>query len=807
MVRADTANAAAHVCADALRGLAVSAQDPVAQRPVSQGPILRQYHRFEPWVRRVVPAMTTLFVVTLATVSILIGRESHERTIQDAIGDLEAFAAATTENFNFALDKAPPDAAALLEHLVPARAAARGISVLVTNDAGAIVAARPAQRAPGGQLPDRLGEGQLLTTFAEKAGVMRVALDDGTDALATVRTLKSPYGQIAFVQPVDAILADWHVAALRFGIVLTATMVVILALAFAYSWQAARTREVDQSSGRLRERIDAALRRGRCGLWDWDLARGRIYWSDSMYELLGIAAEKPYMSFGEVNALIHPHDADFAELAELIAASQTSTIDQTFRIRNGRGEWIWLRTRAEIVAEPGQAASHLVGIAIDISEQQILAERSATADMRLRDALEEVSEAFVLWDCDNRLVMCNSKFQRFHNLPNEAVAPGTPYANVMAAGTPPLVQSQFALGEQAQDGRHYRARTYEACLADGRWLQINERRTKDGGYVSVGTDITPLKQHEEQLLDSERRLMATVADLRKSRQTLELQAQQLAELAERYFEQKAMAENANRVKSEFLANMSHELRTPLNAIIGFSELMGQETFGALGSPRYVEYCDDIRASGQRLLGVISDVLDMSQLETGRVRLEKTEFPVATAIAQSIEGVRGWAREKSIAIAARDLPEGAVHADRPAIERILTILLRNAVKFTPERGRVGVRARLVQGAMNIYVEDSGVGIPREAIPHLGRPFEQRHGTLENGYKGSGLGLAIARSLVELHGGTLRIRSREGVGTIVMIHLPKRPTIEAPPRHKPARNLAPPRRAPRPALRSVGGGQAL
>ena len=165
------------------------------------------------------------------------------------------------------------------------------------------------------------------------------------------------------------------------------------------------------------------------------------------------------------------------------------------------------------------------------------------------------------------------------------------------------------------------ARTYEARLADGRWLQVNERRTRDGGYVSVGTDITALKEHEQQLLKSEQLLLATVAQLRQSRRSLEAQAQQLADLAERYHEQKAQAEMANRAKAEFLANMSHELRTPLNAIIGFSQLMEGETFGPLGSEKYRDYCAHILASGQYLLNVITDVLDMSRLESGRIRLQ------------------------------------------------------------------------------------------------------------------------------------------------------------------------------------------
>ncbi|HXN88273.1 MAG TPA: ATP-binding protein, partial [Methylocella sp.] len=373
---------------------------------------------------------------------------------------------------------------------------------------------------------------------------------------------------------------------------------------------------------------------------------------------------------------------------------------------------------------------------------------------------------------------------------------GTPYAQVMGEGTPPVIQTQIALGERPLAG----ARTYEARLGDGRWLHISERRTNDGGFVSVGTDITALKRHEEQLMDSERRLLATVADLRKSRQTLELQAKQLADLADKYLEQKAEAETANLAKSEFLANMSHELRTPLNAIIGFAELMHQETFGALGSPKYAGYCSDIRQSGQYLLGVISDVLDMSRLESGRVRLQKTDFEIDAAVGAAVAAVETIATEKEITLLAETLPDTYIHADRAAIEKILTILLRNAVKFTPNCGRVNVRSRMVQGALNIYVEDTGAGIPPAPLARLGRPFEQLDGTLDNGMKGSGLGLAIARSLVDLHGGSIRIRSSVGNGTIVLVHLPESRDV---PRQKLLLAAGALRRPAQPQLRASAG----
>jgi two-component system cell cycle sensor histidine kinase PleC len=485
-----------------------------------------------------------------------------------------------------------------------------------------------------------------------------------------------------------------------------------------------------------------------------------------MYDMLGMKPQPAFMSFGDVNALIHPQDGDLTTMAELLASSESNAMDHAFRIRNARQEWVWIRARAEIVRQGTNGAAHLVGIAVDITDQKALIERTATADIRLRDAIETISEAFVVWDADNRLVMCNSKFQSLHNLPADAAVTGTPYAELMSLGAPPLIQKQIPLGERVHSG----ARTYEARLSDGRWLQINERRTKDGGYVSVGTDISKLKRHEEQLLDSERRLMATIADLRKSRQTLELQAQQLADLAEKYLEQKAEAEMANRAKSEFLANMSHELRTPLNAIIGFSEMMEHETFGALGSAKYVDYSAHIHQAGQHLLGVISDVLDMSRLESGKVQLHPCIFEIDAAVSHALDVVRHTAEEKEITLQAESLPRTTLFADRQAIEKVLISLLRNAVKFTPDGGRISLRSHVDDGHVSISVEDTGVGIAPEALPRLGRPFEQIDSPLENGNKGSGLGLAIARSLVELHGGTLHIRSSLGAGTIVRIRLP-------------------------------------
>lgn len=751
MARAESAHASAH--AGAMRGLADSAVEPAN---------LRWFARYEIWLRRAVPAMVALFAVALAAISFISARESYDRAISDAFAELELTASSFTANLKAALRASgETNPFAALAQTAGSRALARGQQFILTGQTGNITVSLPALPGSPGTLDDYLGPNQPLTDFAEKAGVLRIDLADGTDALAAVRTLEPPFGQAAIVYPLAAALADWHAAAFRSAILLLCTVVVLAVLAIAYFWQASRAREQALLCERMQSRVDTALNRGRCGLWDWDIARGRIYWSYSMYELLGMTPAAPFLSFGDVNGLVHPEDGDLAAMAEKLAASEADSIDHAFRMQTAGGGWIWVRARAELVRERATDSPHLVGIALDVSEQKVLAERTATADLRLRDAIENVSEAFVLWDSANRLVMCNSKFQKFHHLSADALVAGTPYTQIMAAGATPIVRTQIPLGERPRGG----ARTFEARLADGRWLQINERRTKDGGYVSVGTDITALKRNEEQLMESERRLMATVADLRKSRQTLEMQAEQLAMLAD-------AAGTASRAKSEFLANMSHELRTPLNAIINFSEVMHRQTFGPLGSPAYVDYCKDIMQSGQYLLRVISEVLEMSELESGWAEIHKEFFEIGDAIADAVKSIAPIAAKKQIAVHTGTLTSGRVFADRRAIEKVLTILLRNAVKFTPHSGRVRIRSRLLQSSLNIYVADTGIGIAPAKLARLGRPFEQLGGTLDDGMKGSGLGLAIARSLIELHGGSIRIRSSADDGTVVLVRLPQK-----------------------------------
>jgi two-component system, cell cycle sensor histidine kinase PleC len=756
MARAGAASASARP--DSIKGLAQAIAKPAYRRLLNA----------EPALRRAVPALIIAFLLTIGVGAVVQILDHRRQAIAEAANDLEILAQILSERIERAGDKVDTVFATLkaVERIVPPRTTIAGRRVLIANGEGTIIASAPAGTGMIGRpLAEVLGRAEVLTILGASAGVQELVQSNGNSVLSIVHALK-PHGHLAILQPRSDALATWR-SDTALTVTLTATTgFVLLILGFAFYWQAMRAREADLIYDTVRSRIDTALNRGRCGLWDWDLARGRIFWSHSMFDILGLETQDDLLAFGEVGKLVHPSDLQLYELAAQLAEAKTSSIDRAFRMLHADGSWVWLRARCELVRQPGEPGLHLIGIAVDISEQRSLVEKTVAADLRLRDAIETIPEAFVLWDAENRLVLCNSNFQELHDLPEAAIAPGTTFDQVVAAGRKRVLRTRVLSEGHPVAG----ARTLEAQLDDGHWLHISERRTKDGGYVSVGTDITTIKLHETKLMNSEQRLMETIANLRSSQHTLEIQKQHVAELAEKYAEEKTRAEEANQTKSKFLANMSHELRTPLNAIIGFSEIMESGMFGPLGAERYHEYCRDIRASGLYLLDVINDVLDMSKIEAGRLRLDVEELDLEPILADAMRVVSARAEDKQLTLTAEIEPDIRIRADRRAIKQIALNLLSNAVKFTPDGGHVIVRARIVGDHAIVAIQDSGIGIPKDALRKLGRPFEQVESQLTKTQHGSGLGLAIAKSLAKLHGGAMRMRSRMGVGTLVVVRLP-------------------------------------
>ena len=233
---------------------------------------------------------------------------------------------------------------------------------------------------------------------------------------------------------------------------------------------------------------------------------------------------------------------------------------------------------------------------------------------------------------------------------------------------------------------------------------------------------------------------------------------------------KLEAEDANRAKTEFLANISHELRTPLNAILGFSEIMEGALLGPLPE-RYRQYAADIHASGQYLHGLVTNILDLSRIEMGRVELEDGAVEIAELIESSVHMLRMRADEQAVRL--ETTLEGRlppVRGDRLRLQQALINLVTNAIKFTPKYGRVTVSARMTEDGLALSVTDTGIGMRPQDIPRALEAFRQIEPQINRRHDGVGLGLALAKSLVELHGGRLELVSALGKGTTATIRLP-------------------------------------
>jgi PAS domain S-box-containing protein len=392
-----------------------------------------------------------------------------------------------------------------------------------------------------------------------------------------------------------------------------------------------------------------------------------------------------------------------------------------------------------------------ISLVRDISARAAAETMAAEAQQRLVDALESINEAFVLCDAQDRIVLFNEKFRELHGPAGNLIAIGSRFDDIVRGiagqGLVPEATGRIQEWIRERMGRHRDPQgSFEMEMTSGQWYRISERRTMGGGVVGTMIDITEEKRREQ--------------ELRRARDAAEI---------------------ANRSKSEFLANMSHELRTPLNAIIGFSELMKNEVLGPIGVPSYGGYVRDIHESAQHLLGIINDILDLSRVEAGKLKLFESTINIVAVVQGVVRLISERATDAAVKIAVDSPPDmPALWADERLVKQMLINLLANAVKFTPRGGQVLVK--LLQdptGAIALMVTDTGIGISETDMAKVMEPFGQADGSLRRRYDGTGLGLPLVRSFVELHGATFDLDSRVGAGTTAIVRFPLERTLKAAP----------------------------
>jgi len=724
--------------------------------------------KLEPWLRYSIPVLIFVFLITVTAVQTLALYDWHEHIETEASASLALSSGHIAADIGKAFENSNSsgkllgvkDLDKVLENFRSRNLTSQSTKIAIVDAQSRIVA----QSGLGSILPqqsiqDVVRDIQPLLAMGQQAGVIPVLYDDQRALAAFDYADRGGYGVIVFEQTHE-IFAKWRNSVTVSLILMLSTIGVFLSILYAYFCQATRAHNADIITDQIQNRIAMAMVRGRCGLWDWNLASGRVYWSRSMYEMLGYIPQDNLLTIAEISSIIHPEDADLYEIAQNVMSGQTDQIDINVPMRHADGHSVWMRIRAER-AEGDEP--HLVGVSFDVSEQHQYVERTEQADLVIRDAIENISESFVLWDSEGRLVMSNSKYREYTGLSDDIVQPGALRTTIEA-------KAKKAISEQLIGEDHAGNYTSERQLADGTWLKINDRRTRDGGFVSIGTDISELKRNHKSLEEKQRQLLSTIQQMKHTRESEAKRTKEVAKLNESLMVEKERAESANRSKSEFLANMSHELRTPLNAIIGFSEMMQQSTFGPLGSEKYVEYIEDIHNSGRHLLTLINDILDMSKIEAGRFKLDLETTDLEPIIAETLRALAPLAHEKEIKVTADISAALTATVDARAMRQVFLNLLSNAIKFTPKGGAIIVRAFKAKKTITFTVKDTGVGIPKSAISKLGQPFEQVENQFTKTHTGSGLGLAISRSFIELHGGSLTIESEEGKGTIVHVQLP-------------------------------------
>lgn len=539
----------------------------------------------------------------------------------------------------------------------------------------------------------------------------------------------------------------WGVDLMAYALLLISPGIIIIGLWQRVSWAQSAHHAIEgevTTAGRL---LDIVQKETISGYWTWQDGSREIWLSEPAAILIGLNQS----DFYKPDVLTRSVHSDYVEVMGQVFETFESReyLSQTFALSDNK---TWLDIRAS--RDPVTNTLH--GVLIDVTMTKRAIQRSQQAEQRLKSSIEGFTGPFAIWDRNKRLLYWNTAFSSVFGLGN-SLRVGMSYETVKLAQ---------ASGIRARRGKR-EGGTNVIRAQDDDWYKFVERMTPTGGMISVGLNVTADVQNEVKLDRQRKQLETVVGELKEAQKAA-------AQLAHNLEIERDRAEKSADSKSAFLANMSHELRTPLNAIIGFSEIMRDGAFGPLGHAKYTEYITDILTSGQHLLDMINDILDMAKIEAGKMTVDLKPIDIIEPVDMAVRMVRRRAEQKGLQldlIYDQDLPP--IDADHRAIRQMILNLVSNAIKFTDADGAIRVMVNRQGDELRIAVRDSGVGIPAEALPRLAQPFEQVAETSDRNHHGTGLGLSLTKSFAELHGGRLAIASEEGKGTMVSFYLPLHP----------------------------------
>jgi PAS domain S-box-containing protein len=485
-----------------------------------------------------------------------------------------------------------------------------------------------------------------------------------------------------------------------------------------------------------------AERAAKIGYWRHQIDQLMPHWSPGFFAILGLDPNDVRPSSDFLMERIHPDDRLKVATEITAAIKQRKPFYYRTRAVVDGGEERTYDTHGDVECGPDGRVTALLGVV-----------REVTAEVAAERKLKESEAAYRFMTDEATDIISKHGREGVPVFVSPAVSQVLGFQPDECLGTSPFQSCHpddmgsvmTAIGAAKQSGESttymYRARHK---LGHYVWLESRVRFVADlatgemSSAISVTRDITARKTFEDELMSARER-----------------------------------AEAASATKSRFLANMSHELRTPLNAIIGFSDILSREMFGPL-SPRYVEYSQLINDSGAMLLDLINDLLDMSKIEAGKFELYYEDVIVGDVISSCRQMLERRAEDGGVEIVTNLSSDGlCLRADKRAFGQILLNLLSNAIKFTKPGGNITVAASASGGMLTLTVRDTGIGIAKDVLPRLARPFEQAYNDPARAHGGTGLGLALVKSLTQLHGGEFSIQSEVGHGTEVTVTLPLKP----------------------------------